>query len=91
MTCSEIITKLKQLKKRIEFLEERRNDKGKVYKRIYNEDNLKLFYESLESEYGSLIQRKYWDKIDVIIEKLKNPDLEELGAFPFKKKFLENL
>lgn len=38
-----------------------------------------------------LKELKYWDKIDCIIEKLEAPDLTELGAFPFKKEFLDKL
>lgn len=89
MTSDEIIDKLKELKDRIAFLEERIHDKRRVYKRIYDKEHVKLFYEFLEHEY--LLERKYWDKIDCIIEKLKGPDLTELGAFPFKKEFLDKL
>lgn len=91
MTCSEIIQKLTELKKRIEFLQQRKYDKRRVAKRLYSKENLALFWEGLESEYSKILPREYWDKIDPIIEKLQNPDLEELGAFPFKKEFLEKI
>lgn len=91
MTCEEIIAELTKLKKRIDFLNERQNNKGKVLKKIYTKENTELFFEALEHEYENLLERKYWDKIDTLIEKLKDPDLSELGAFPFNKKFLENL
>lgn len=91
MTCSEIISKLKMLKKNINFFEQRKNDKSRVYKKLYNEKTIERFMKALEESYGNILPRPYWDKIDCIIEKLKDPDLEELGAIPFKKEFLDNL
>ena len=62
-----------------------------MLKRIYTEENSEMFFEALEHEFENLLERKYWDKIDTLIEKLENPDLSELGAFPFKTEFLDNL
>ena len=45
MTCSEIIQELTKLKKRIEFLNERKNNNGKVLKKIYTKKNTELFFE----------------------------------------------
>lgn len=91
MTCSEIIAALTELKKKIEFFEQRKNDKRRVAKKIYSQNNLDLFMQGLEEQYGSILPRKYWDKIDTLIEKLKNPNLAELGAFPFNNEFLNSL
>lgn len=91
MTIDEIIKNLTELKKKIEFFEQRKSDKRRVAKKIYSQSNLDLFMQGLEEQYGNILPRPYWDKIDCLIKKLKDPDLAELGAFPLKKEFLSNL
>lgn len=59
MTCSEIIQELTKLKKRIEFLNERKNNNGKVLKKIYTKENTELFFEGLEKEFEILLKREY--------------------------------
>ena len=91
MTCSEIISELETLKKNIEFYEKKRNDKGKVAKKIYSEKNIELFMQGLEEKFAHILPRRHWDKIDLIIERLKDPDLTVLGVLPFNENFLEKL
>ena len=91
MTCSEIISELQTLKKNINFYEQRKSDKRKVAKRIYNEKNVELFLQGLEERFGHILPRRHWDKIDRLIEALKDPDLTELGVLPFKEEFIEKL